>query len=134
MLIYGNLNRVPTARARLEAITAADVQRVAQKYLQDNDVTTMIITPGKTEPVPAPAAVATAPATGPSAAAPTVNFPADYPTKPPMSGKLPEAAFEKGVESTIALPGAAAAHAIVWSIVNSSRHGTRAGPISTRPA
>jgi predicted Zn-dependent peptidase len=37
-----------------------------------------------------------------------VKFPADYPAQPPMSGKVPDATFEKGTSTTVALPGAAA--------------------------
>jgi zinc protease len=112
MFTYGNLNRVPTARARLEAITAADVQRVAQQYLQDNGCTTMVVSPGQVESTPKPAVAATATSTQP-VAAPAVNFPADYPTKPPMSGKLPEAVFEKGVENTIAPANGAASTRVI---------------------
>ncbi|MCL2647793.1 MAG: insulinase family protein [Phycisphaerales bacterium] len=102
MLLHGNLDRVASARARLEAITTADIQRVAKMYLADNKATTFTVHPG----TPAPEQAATAPfasALPPIATATPrkVNFPADYPTSPPMSGKLPAAIFEKGTEELI---------------------------------
>jgi zinc protease len=103
MLMYHNLDRVKTARARLEALTAADLQRVAQKYLGDEHATTLLFKPGvpaesETEP-----GVTSQPATQPVAkeTAKAVKFPADYPAEPPMSGKLPAATFAKGVEKQI---------------------------------
>ena len=113
MLVHNNLNRVTTARARMEALTAADLQKMAQKYLQDNTVTTMVITPGTAQEVvsaaaaaqtaPAPAiGTTTAPATAPAM---DVKFPADYPTTAPLSGKLPAAVFAQGVSSDLQLPG-----------------------------
>ncbi len=112
MLTHNSLKRVETARARLEAITPADLQRVAQKYFPDNGVNVMVITPGTPDrpPLGAPipnAAPVEAPTTQP-VAAPEVTFPANYPLKPPIAGTLPAATFAKGVESTVAVAGASA--------------------------
>ena len=65
MLVHNNLDRVTTARARIEALTTGDLQKMASKYLQDSSATTMIITPGTAQEVVAAAAAAqtaTAPA------------------------------------------------------------------------
>ncbi len=133
MLVYNTLDRVPTALARIEAYTPADLQRVAKQYLQLNSSTTMVVRPAP-PPVPAPLPpppppmppatasrpVATAPASTRAATAPTtaasapasqpipyktVKFPADYPLKAPITGQLPAATFEKGTESTVASGG-----------------------------
>ena len=111
LLIRNNLSRIATARARLEALTPADLQRVAQKYLPDNGVNVMLITPGTPDGPQPGAPSATPPASEPSdtkVTARAVNFPADYPTTAPMAGTLPAATFEKGTESTVTLPGVAA--------------------------
>ncbi len=117
MLVRNNLDRIPTARARLEAITPADLQRVAKQYFGDNSSTTMVIRPGApSAPATAAAGIATPPAPAAAIAAPaqpaanarTVTFPADYPTTPPMTGTLPAAVFDKGVEKLITLPNSSA--------------------------
>jgi zinc protease len=118
MLTRNNLNRIPTARQRLEAYTPDDLLRVARKYIDLNTTTTMIITPGQAPalppgPPPRPTPPTTAAANAEAAAAPAPNapavqFPPGYPTEPPMSGKVPDATFEKGTSTTVSLPGAAA--------------------------
>ncbi|HEY4329223.1 MAG TPA: pitrilysin family protein [Phycisphaerae bacterium] len=105
MLAHNDLSRVPTARARLEATTVADLQRVAKTYFQDAGTNTMIITPGTPAPPAAALAAATAPNPSTAPATPPVIFPKDFPVQPPMSGKLPEAVFEKGTETTVNLTG-----------------------------
>ncbi len=102
MLYRGNLDRVNTARQRLEATTPDDLLRVAKLYFTDNQANTLIINPGQPTPT-ADFKASTQPTTEPVAqAAPrTVNFPADYPTKAPMTGTVPHATFEKGVEKII---------------------------------
>lgn len=118
LLSYGSTERVKTARSRLEAITAADVQRVAQRFLTDEQSAYLLIKPGQPTAVTkanAPSAAASQPATQAAAngvgeaatsqpvekePAKVVQFPADYPTTAPMAGKLPTATFAKGVEST----------------------------------
>ncbi|HVX85716.1 MAG TPA: pitrilysin family protein [Phycisphaerae bacterium] len=108
-LIYGNLDRVKTARARIEAITPADIQRVAKRFLNDDQSNLLTIVPGNptpqqsaTEPLAAASQAATqAVGEPPTAEAKPVDFPRDYPTTPPMGDTLPSATFAKGVESTI---------------------------------
>jgi zinc protease len=110
MLTHNTLKRVETERQRLEAITPADLLRVAQKYFPDNGTNIMVITPGTPDKPPAGAPVPNAQpveaATTQPVAAPEVRFPADYPVKPPMTGTLPAATFEKGTETTLAIAGA----------------------------
>jgi zinc protease len=106
MLTRGNLNRINTARARLEAITVDDVQRVAKKYFQEAKSTTLMIKPGvptEKEKAEAPSASTSQPASQPveKQQPKPVDFPADYPKEPPMSGKVPAAVFEKGVEKMV---------------------------------
>lgn len=109
-----NLERITTARERLEAYTPADLLRVAQQYLDLGGSTTMVVTPGQAPALPpatAPAAAdqaAAAPPAAPAPNAPDVKFPENYPTQPPISGKVPDATFEKGTETTVSMPGAAA--------------------------
>ena len=102
LMMRGNLEHVKTERARIEALTAADLQRVAKKYFVDNKRNTLTIIPGKPD-APASQPAASQPGAAPVAQAEPkkVDFPADYPTKPPISGTIPHATFEKGVEKTI---------------------------------
>ncbi len=106
LLIQNKLDRVTTARARLEALTPADLQRVAQKYFPDTAMNVMVVTPGPQEGPQPGAPSATPPASEPADTkvnARAINFPADYPAKPPMAGTLPAATFEKGVETKVAI-------------------------------
>ncbi|MFB3892307.1 MAG: M16 family metallopeptidase [Phycisphaerae bacterium] len=104
MLFRGDLSHVNTAQQRIEAITADDVLRVAKKYLVDTKANTIIVTPDpKAPPIAATNPVwpdSSKASTQPEDAHP-VKFPADYPTAPPLSGKVPSAVFEKGVEKEI---------------------------------
>jgi zinc protease len=105
MLYRGNLDHEKTARTRLEAITAADVQRVAATYFAENLSNVLTIHPGKAAPLvePTTQAAASVPASDIVAKAPPRNvvFPEAYPTTPPASGKIPTATFDKGVESAL---------------------------------
>jgi zinc protease len=126
LLSYGSTERVKTARARLEALTAADVQRAAKRFLTEEQSAYLLIKPGaptatdnaatpmeqmvKTVDATTQAATQAGAATqgGEATSQPVakeapkeVAFPADYPTSAPMAGKLPTATFAKGVESTI---------------------------------
>ena len=102
LMMRGNLDHVKTERARIEALTAADLQRVAQKYFLASKSNTLTIVPGKPD-APASQPAASQPGAEPVAQAEPrkVDFPADYPTKAPMSGTVPHATFEKGVEKMI---------------------------------
>jgi zinc protease len=104
LLVRDNLKRIETARARLEAVTTADLLRVAKKYLEPNQTNVMVITPG-TQEGPQPGAPNPNPP-APEAAdtvvkAKAMDFPADYPKTAPMAGTLPAATFEKGTEMTL---------------------------------
>ncbi len=104
MLMRGNLEHVKTARARIEAVTPADLQRVARQYLAEEKSSTLIITPGAPAiPGSTTVAAASQPTTEPVAkeAPHVVQFPADYPSTPPLPGAIPTATFEKGVEKNI---------------------------------
>jgi zinc protease len=104
-------NRVNTDLAKLDAVTAADVQEVARKYLQPQLVTLVTVTPDplgtlsrKAAATGAAAALfkgaAVAPSTQPIVYK-DVKFPADYPTKPPLPPAGTAAHFEKGQETTV---------------------------------
>ncbi|MGN6367888.1 MAG: M16 family metallopeptidase [Phycisphaerae bacterium] len=102
LMMRGNLDHVKTERARIEALTAADLQRVAKKYFVAGKSNTLTIVPGKPEaPATQPAATQATSQPVAQAEAKKIDFPADYPAKPPMSGTVPHATFEKGVEKTI---------------------------------
>ena len=102
-------NRVNTDLAKLEAVTAADVQAVAAKYLQPNLVTTVTVEPdplGKATRRATTAAAALY--KGAAVAASTrpirprdVTFPADYPQHPPLPPASSTAHFENGQEVTV---------------------------------
>jgi zinc protease len=105
-LFAGDPGRVNTELERLERITVADVNRVAQQYLQPANATSLLVQP---DPQGAAAARASAtqaaavaeagvaPSTAP-VAAPAVQFPAGYPTSPPVASIPAGKAFEKGTE------------------------------------
>jgi len=104
MLFWGDLSRVNTAQQRIEAVTIADIQRVAKKYLLDTRATTLVVTPDPQAPLTASgptSQAATQSATMPAETARVVKFPADYPAAAPLSSSVPVATFEKGVEKTI---------------------------------
>ncbi len=105
LLYRGNLDRINTGLARIEAITAADLTRVAKKFLTDEASTTLIIKPDPKAPLTLqPTAPVEPAATVPSSQPGTrskMKFPTDYPTTPPTITGMPTASFEKGVESTV---------------------------------
>ena len=103
MLMRGNLDRIKTARARIEALTPADLQRVAQKYFVPSKTSTLTIVPGKPDLTPDQVSASSQPTTEPVAQAEPrpVQFPEGYPTHAPVSGSIPHATFEKGVEKNI---------------------------------
>ena len=101
-LIGGDPERVNTAMRRLEAVTAADVQDVARRYLRPSGAIVQWYVPG--EP-PQTRAAASQPSSGDdsAAAAPLrqVRFPPDYPTRPPINQTTLAASFARGTESFI---------------------------------
>jgi zinc protease len=109
-------NRVNTDLAKLDAVTAADVQAVAKKYLQPDMVTLVTVEPDPLGTLTRKAAAASGNSAGAAAALrggaavvastqpiayKTVDFPADYPTKPPLPPAGVAAHFEKGQETTV---------------------------------
>jgi zinc protease len=140
MLMRGNLEHEKTARTRLEAITPADVQRVAATYFGENLSNVLTIHPGIPAPIvpAATQAAATAPAGDVVAKAPPRNiiFPPSFPTTPPASGKIPTATFDKGIETALGNPSAPAKVIVMedhrlpiinWSIT--MRSGGYAAPV-----
>lgn len=110
MLFRGDLSHVNTAQARIDALTAADILRVAKKYLVEARATTLVITPDAkaAQNLPATTVAATGPATAESQPATqaeggvrAVMFPPEFETVPPVSAGVPSATFAKGVEKEI---------------------------------
>jgi zinc protease len=105
----GDANRVNIALAKVEALTPADVQKVAAKYLVAGHETALITKPSLMAAVDqavaasqaaavkdAPVAASTAPI------APRVTeFPKDYPTTAPSADPKKAPEFAKGTESDI---------------------------------
>jgi zinc protease len=141
LLIRNRLDRVATARQRLEAVTPADIQRMARTYFGDDQATTMIVRPGvpATQPAFTPAPIPETADSEPAPATKPVTFPASYPATPPMSGNLPAATFEKGTETAVTLPGASAPVRVIvmedhrtptvswWLVMRSGSHSEPAG-------
>ena len=105
----GDPNRVNNDLAKLDAVTADDVQAVARKYLNPNQVTVLTVEPdpmGTQTRKAAQAAKAlfsmapVAPSTKPIMAR-DVQFPAEYPQHPPLPPAKSTATFAKGQEATI---------------------------------
>jgi len=100
-LFAGDPSRVNTALAKVEAVTPADIQAVARKYLTIDKATIVRVKP---DPLAKPAAL---PELKPEAKAPApvapreIKFPADWPKSPPINDEVVRAKFEKGTEATI---------------------------------
>jgi zinc protease len=107
--VFGkDANRVNTAMDRFNAVTVADIQAMAKKYLAHDRSSTLYIIPdpkGEHAKAAATQAAAMKSATVAASTEPikprVVNFPSDYPTSPPMAdiAKAPE--FEKGTKSEV---------------------------------
>jgi zinc protease len=104
----GDANRVNEELKKLEALTPADIQKVAAKYLSPEKMTVVMYVPdpqgrqqraeGKPDEDMASAPVAASA----SAVEPRkVDFPADYPTTPPMAMPKKGPELAKGEEMTI---------------------------------
>ncbi len=101
--------RVNSDVDRLFAVTAADVKRVAEKYLSPDKSSTLITLPDPLGAAARAAAAAEAKklmsapvATTTAAVEPrAVTFPEGYPTKPPVASSAANPVFKKGEESTI---------------------------------
>ncbi len=110
-LFGDDAGRVNRDLAKLDAVTAADVQAAAVKYLQPNGATTLRMVPDPLG-LQARKAAATmtaalskpdapvAPSTQPVTAR-EVHFPANYPEHPPIALPRSAATFEKGTEAAV---------------------------------
>ena len=106
-------NRVNTDLAKLEAVTPADIQRVARTYLRPERSTTLVVRPdplaalakagAKKVEAEEKAAEQTAAANPPEPAGQprVVKFPEGYPERPPVADASLRASFEKGTEATV---------------------------------
>jgi zinc protease len=100
-------NRVNSDLAKLDALTTADIQRVAEKYLRPEGATLLVVTPDPLGTNSRKAAVAgispmapVAPSTQPVAGR-DIHFPAGYPEHAPMADPRSTAVFAKGQETNI---------------------------------
>ncbi|HET6248570.1 MAG TPA: pitrilysin family protein [Tepidisphaeraceae bacterium] len=105
-LLTGDPNRVNTDPARTEAVTLADIQRVAKKYLLSDHSITLRVTPdplGKAERAAATQAAMSNEVVPPSkpVKARDVVFPKDWPAHAPEPHVTATAHFDKGTEATI---------------------------------
>lgn len=97
----GDADRVNTDMERIEAVTAADVRDVAQRYLRPEGVTVLHVKPGAPTATPtARPSEAVAPSTRPVQAR-AVSFPEDYPRTPPLDTTTIRPKFQKGQESVV---------------------------------
>src|SRR5205823_3777261 len=104
-LFGGDANRVNSELAKIEAVTAADIQAAADKYLQPQMGTVLYVKPdplGKEARTTAAEAEATvnapvAPATRPIEPR-VVQFPPGYPEKAPVADVATIPEFQKGSE------------------------------------
>ncbi|WP_428940395.1 M16 family metallopeptidase [Fontivita pretiosa] len=109
----GDADRVNREWEKLKAVTVADVQRVAGKYLQPQRMTVLhyLPDPGGSRGAAADAATQAARANELAAAPVTpstqpirtrqISFPQGYPAQPPMPAELVSRSFEKGVEMEV---------------------------------
>jgi zinc protease len=136
-LLTGDPSRVNTELARMEAVTPADIQRVAAKYLQPNRSTTIRVKPdplGKDTRIAAATQAAmdvpVVPASKPVTPRP-IAFPADWPATAPVPQLTTKAHFEKGTETmvdgvrVIVMPDARLP-LVSWSLT--TRHGDYEDP------
>ena len=106
----GDPNRVNTQLERLNKLTTADIQRVAKTYLVRNHETTVVYKPAANNGSAA-TQVAKGQETMKADVVPSTQpveprvkeFPAGFPTKPPVNTDLPKVTFNKGVETKATL-------------------------------
>jgi zinc protease len=101
-------DRVNTDLAKLDAVTAEQVQAVARKYLQPEQMTTVVVEPDplgtRTRRATPPAALGKGATVTPSTRPVeprAVTFPAGYPEHPPLPLASSTAHFDKGQEATV---------------------------------
>jgi zinc protease len=100
-------NRINSDLSKLDAVTAADVQAVAIKYLRPQGSTMLVVKPDPLGAASRKAAVAAIPANAQVAPSTQpikgreIQFPAGYPERIPMSPPRSTAVFEKGRESVV---------------------------------
>ena len=107
----GDAGRVNTMYEKLSAVTAADVQAVAKKYLSPGRATTLRVQPDATgaaarkqaAEADAAQAAAAAPVAGPTRRSEPrkIEFPPDYPQGPMMGKETIRPQFQKGEEATV---------------------------------
>ena len=105
-LMTGDPDRVNTDPARLEAVTLADIQRVAKKYLQPDSSTTLRVKP---DPLGKEARAAATQAAMPANVVPpsrpiaprAIVFPSDWPAHAPTPLVTAKAHLDKGTEQQI---------------------------------
>jgi zinc protease len=107
----GDANRANEAWKKFQAITPADIQAIAKKYLDAKASTTVVYLPDPTGVHQRATANANAKAdemknAGVTPSTETVKprvsesqFPKDYPTKPPLNNESIKVTFEKGTET-----------------------------------
>jgi zinc protease len=106
-LFGGDANRVNTQLAKIEAVTTADIKAMAEKYLQPQRATDLLVKPdplGKEARAAATQAEATAnaPVTVSKPIEPrAVTFPPGYPQTPPMAKAAATPEFKKGTELNV---------------------------------
>jgi zinc protease len=105
-LFGGDPNRANTELAKIDKLTAPDVQAVAKKYLETQRMTDLQMVPDPTGQLAKKAmaeARSTATAGVTPASAPVkprvVDFPTEYPTQPPAIPAVGNAQFNKGEEA-----------------------------------
>jgi zinc protease len=99
-LLARDPDRVNTQLARIDAVTAADVQAAARKYLDLKRSTTACVTPDPSAPVAAEDLAAAQPSTR-SITAREVKFPEGYPARPPLAEKPLAPHLPKGTETVV---------------------------------
>ena len=98
-LFANDPGRVNSELEKTNAVTAADVQEVARKYLRPENSILLRVVSGREPPTTAPAEPTTVGPAVEKAAPRDVKFPADYPLKPPIADAKISVNFAKGVEA-----------------------------------
>ena len=100
-LIAGDPDRANQTLARIEAVTADQIQALARKYLQPDRATTLRIVPDPAATLPPEDLIEPQPTTRPIEPR-HITFPDGHPAKPPLAEAAPSPEFEKGTETAVA--------------------------------